>query len=219
MSCGSPPTTVQQYDHAAAAAYLMKHVGTAALMVMDARAGQPTGIITVAVIARAIADGKNVNDVWADAVMTTRPATTTGIRDAAEIMTARHFRHLPVADDADLAGVVDIIDVCRALIHAGDGRPQTDDRRPVADPDRAAQPGLCTHDRRLASARLADPSCPETQNDPKLHSPAYRATPTSPAPPNRGSHPQVWHLKTRLNRPARLSPGSFLFHAAKPLAT
>lgn len=58
MSCGSPPTTIQQYDHTAAAAYLMSHVGTMALMVMDARAGQPTGIITVAGIARAIADGK-----------------------------------------------------------------------------------------------------------------------------------------------------------------
>ena len=36
-------------------------------------------------------------------------------------MTARLFRHLPVAGDAGLIGVVDIIDVCRALIDAGDG--------------------------------------------------------------------------------------------------
>src|SRR5215470_20447240 len=116
----SPPTTVQQHDHAAAAAYLMKNADTRALMVIDAPAGQPTGIITVADIARAIADGKDVTDVWVDAVMTTRPATTTGIRDTAEIMTARHFRHLPVAGDAGLVGVVDIIDVCRSLIDAGD---------------------------------------------------------------------------------------------------
>ncbi len=47
--------------------------------------------------------------------------TTTSIRDAAKIMTARHFRHLPVADDAGLAGVADITDVCRALINAEDG--------------------------------------------------------------------------------------------------
>ena len=116
-----PPTTVQQHDHAAAAAYLMKHAGTTALMVVDARAGQPTGIITAADIARAIADGKDVNDVWVDAVMTTRPAliATTSIHHAAKIMTARHFRHLPVADDAGLLGVADIIDVCRALINAG----------------------------------------------------------------------------------------------------
>ncbi len=41
--------------------------------------------------------------------------------DAAEMMTDRHFRHLPVADDAGLLGVVDIIDVCRALISPGEG--------------------------------------------------------------------------------------------------
>jgi CBS domain-containing protein len=34
-------------------------------------------------------------------------------------MTTRHFRHLPVADDAGLLGIVDINDVCRALINAG----------------------------------------------------------------------------------------------------
>ena len=101
-----PPTTVQQHDHAAAAAYLMKHAGTTALMVVDPRAGQPAGIITAADIARAIADGKDVNAVWVDAVMTTRPAiiATTSIRDAAKMMTTRHFRHLPVAGDAEVIG-------------------------------------------------------------------------------------------------------------------
>jgi CBS domain-containing protein len=74
-------------------------------------------------VARAIADGHDVNDVWVDAVTTTRPAVTatTSIRDAARLMTARHFRHLPVAGDGGLVGVVDIIDVCRALIDTGEG--------------------------------------------------------------------------------------------------
>ena len=118
-----PLTTVNQHDHVAAAAYLMKHAGTTALMVVDAQTGQPAGIITEADVTHAIADGKDVNDTWVDAVMTTRPAviTTTSIRDTAKIMTARHFRHLPVASDAGLLGVVDIIDVCRALINAGQG--------------------------------------------------------------------------------------------------
>ena len=116
-----PQTTVQQHDHAAAAAYLMKHAGATALMVINAQTGQPAGIITEADVARALADGKDVNDIWVDAVMTTRPAliTTTSIHHAAKIMTARHFRHLPVADDPGLLGVADIIDVCRALINAG----------------------------------------------------------------------------------------------------
>ena len=116
-----PVTTVSQHDHVAAAAYLMKHAGTTALLVLDAQAGEPVGIITAADVARAIADGKDVNDAWVDAVMTTRPdlAATTSIPDAAEMMTTRHFRHLPVAGDSGLLGVVDIIDVCRALIDAG----------------------------------------------------------------------------------------------------
>jgi CBS domain-containing protein len=114
-------TTIQRHDHAAAATYLMKHAGTTALMVVDAQTGQPAGIITEADVARAIAGGKDVNDAWVDAVMITRPAitTATSIRDAANIMTARHFRHLPVAGDAGLLGVVDITDVCQALINTG----------------------------------------------------------------------------------------------------
>jgi CBS domain-containing protein len=118
-----PLTTVSQHDHVAAAAYLMKHAGTTALIVADAKTGQPAGIITEADVAHAIADGKDVNDVWVDAVMTTRPAViaATSIRDAAKIMTTGHFRHLPVAGDTGLLGVVDITDVCRALINAGQG--------------------------------------------------------------------------------------------------
>jgi CBS domain-containing protein len=118
-----PVTTVNQHDHVAAAAYLMKHAGTTALLVLDAQAGEPVGIITAADVARAIADGKDLNDVWAGAAMTTRPAlaTTTSIRAAAEIMTTRHLRHVPVAGDAGLLGVVDIIDVCRALLSTDEG--------------------------------------------------------------------------------------------------
>lgn len=115
-----PLTTVNQHDHVAAAAYLMKHAGTTALMVVDAQTGQPAGIITETDVTRAIADGNDINDTWVGAVMTIRPAviTTTSIRDTAKIMTARHFRHLPVTSSAGLLGVVDIIDVCQALINA-----------------------------------------------------------------------------------------------------
>ena len=53
-------------------------------------------------------------------IMTTRPAitATASVHDAATIMTARHFRHLPVTGGAGLLGLVDIIDVCQALINA-----------------------------------------------------------------------------------------------------
>ena len=118
-----PVTTVNQHDHVAAAAYLMKHAGTTALLVLDAQTGKPAGIITETDIAHAIADGKNVNDVRVDAVMTTRPAvlTMTSVRDAAKIMTTGHFRHVPVAGDTGLLGVVDIVDVCQALLGTEEG--------------------------------------------------------------------------------------------------
>ena len=86
-------------------------------------AGQPAGIITEADVAHAIADGRDVNNTWVDAVMTIRPAVTAtkSIRETATMMTTGHFRHLPVAGDAGLVGMVDIIDVCRALIGAAEG--------------------------------------------------------------------------------------------------
>ena len=115
-----PLTTVGQHDHVAAATYLMKHAGTTALIVADAQTGQAAGIITETDVTHAIADGKNADDIRVGAVMNTRPAiTTTSISDAAKIMTARHFRHLPVTGDTGILGIVDITDVCQALLNAG----------------------------------------------------------------------------------------------------
>ena len=117
-------TTVDQFDHVAAAAYLMKHAATSALMVVDTRAGQTVGIITERDVANAVADGEDVNEVRVHAAMTTRRAVidpTTSVRDAAKIMTRGHFRHLPVVGPAGLLGTVDINDVCQALIGADEG--------------------------------------------------------------------------------------------------
>jgi CBS domain-containing protein len=114
-----PLTTVERNDHVAAAAYLMKRAGTTALVVLDAPTARPIGIITDTDVAHAVADGKDVNDVRIRDVMTRGPIVidgTTSIRDAAELMTARHFRHLPVVDDSGLIGMVDIGAVCRALL-------------------------------------------------------------------------------------------------------
>lgn len=117
-----PLTTVERYDHVAAAAYLMKHAGTEALMVLDAAVGRLIGIITQADVARAVADGNDVNEVRIHDVMATRPTVitpATSVRDAAMIMTSGHFRHLPVVDDNGLQGVVDINDVCQVLLTDG----------------------------------------------------------------------------------------------------
>lgn len=113
-------TTVEQHGHLAAAAYLMRRAGATALVVMEGAASKrPIGLITEADIVHAVADGQDVNDVRIHDVMTRSPKVikaTTKIREAAESMMAGHFRHLPVVDDEGLIGMVDIRDVCRALL-------------------------------------------------------------------------------------------------------
>jgi CBS domain-containing protein len=121
-----PLSTVKQDDHVAAAAYVMKHAGATALVVVDEWTDQPLGIITETDIAHAVADGKDLSSVRIHDLMTTRPtviSTTTSVRDAAKTMTSGHFRHLPVVGDAGLVGMVDIVDVCRALIDSVISRP------------------------------------------------------------------------------------------------
>ena len=120
-----PLTTVEASAHLAAAAYLMKHAGETALVVIDEElAKAPIGLITDADISRAVADGKDVNQVRIYDVMTTNPtviAATTSIDEATRTMVSGHFRHLPVVGDAGLVGIVDIGDVCRALIELAAG--------------------------------------------------------------------------------------------------
>jgi CBS domain-containing protein len=116
-----PLTTVQPNDHVAAAAYLMKRANATALIVTQVQTGQPIGIVTDADVSRAVADGKNPNDVRIYELMTASPTvvnTATSVRDAAEVMTRKRFRHLPVMGEAGLVGIVDLTDVCRALLEA-----------------------------------------------------------------------------------------------------
>jgi CBS domain-containing protein len=133
-----PVTAVDQNDHLAAAAYLMKRADATALIVTQAQTGEPVGIITDADISHAVADGKNPNDVRIYQVMTARPTvvnTATTIRDAAEVMTSRRFRHLPVIGDPGLVGIVDITDVCRVLLDADPSEaPAVMEEEPPSDP-------------------------------------------------------------------------------------
>jgi CBS domain-containing protein len=57
-------TTVDQYDHVAAAEYLMKHAGTTALAVVDGQhSDQPIGCITETDIAEATAGGQDPDQI------------------------------------------------------------------------------------------------------------------------------------------------------------
>ena len=127
-----PVTTVEQNDHVAGAAYMMKRAGATALVVTQARTREPVGIITEADISHLVADGKNPNDVRIFQLMTARLAvvtTTTSIRDAAKVMVSGRFRHLPVMGDPGLVGIVDITDMCRALLDVSEAAEQ-----PLSDP-------------------------------------------------------------------------------------
>ena len=128
-----PVTTVDRNDHVAAAASLMKRADATALIVTQAHTGQPIGIITEADISHVVADGKDPNHVRIFELMTTDPTvvnTTTSIRDAAKVMTSGRFRHLPVIGDASLVGIVDITDICSALLEVDVSGPPVNTAHP-----------------------------------------------------------------------------------------
>ena len=114
------PATIGEYDHVAAAAYLMKHARSATLVVLGAQHGnRPIGVITEADIARAVADGMDVNQTRIHDLLTARPAAipaATSIRDAARTMVNGGFRQLPVTDGTGWIGIADIADICGALL-------------------------------------------------------------------------------------------------------
>jgi CBS domain-containing protein len=113
-------TTVDQNDHLAAAAYLMRHAGKSSLVVLDGRGtNRPVALVTEADIVHAVADGKDMNEVRIHDLMTSSPTVVDGatsIREAANIMLKGHFRHLPVVGPDGLSGIVDIGDICQALL-------------------------------------------------------------------------------------------------------
>jgi len=118
-------TVADPNDHMAAAAYLMKHAGVTALVVIDDDAARrPVGLITDADIVQSVADNKDLNDVRILALVTSSPTvvrTGTSLNEAASTMVAGHFRHLPVVgDNGQLMGMLDILDLCGALLEASE---------------------------------------------------------------------------------------------------
>lgn len=116
-----PVTTVEPNDHVAAAAYLMRREGATALVILEPQTNRPMGLVTEADIVQLVADGRDADAVRILNLMTTQLSVieaTASIRDAATTMINSRFRHLPVVADAGLTGIVDITDVCRALLEA-----------------------------------------------------------------------------------------------------
>lgn len=100
----------------AVAALAAHNVGA---LVVSADGSNVAGIVSERDIVRGLADGPDVLRRTVADVMATDVATCHGrsdIRELAETMTARRFRHMPVVADGRLAGIVSIGDVVKARI-------------------------------------------------------------------------------------------------------
>jgi CBS domain-containing protein len=90
-----------------------------ALVVLDDR-GEVTGLISERDYARkVILKGHASRDLKVREIMSPEPVCITSsqtVDECMEIMTQRRFRHLPVVENGQLAGLVSIGDVVRAII-------------------------------------------------------------------------------------------------------
>jgi CBS domain-containing protein len=118
-------TTVEREAHVAAAAYLMKRAGASALVVTtDDAARLPLAIVTDADIAQVVADGLDVERTRIIDLVQRTPVTAgpeTPITEAAELMLTNGVKHLPIVDDGQLVGLLDITAACQALLSAQSG--------------------------------------------------------------------------------------------------
>jgi CBS domain-containing protein len=113
-------TTVEPDSHVASAAYLMKRTKDSALVVTaDDHGHTPIAVVTDADITQAVADGKNLDDTRLNQLHLPRPVPvepTLSVAAAATQMLDGALQHLPVVEDGHLVGLVDISDLCRALL-------------------------------------------------------------------------------------------------------
>jgi CBS domain-containing protein len=115
-------TTIDPDSHVASAAYLMKRAHDSALVVTSGDGRLPIAVITDADVSQAVADGRDLNDTRINQLHLRRPVVVspgTSVAEAAERMLELSLMHLPVMDDGELVGLVDMAAVCRALLDEG----------------------------------------------------------------------------------------------------
>lgn len=105
--------SLQSEDTVAHAANLMKEHGVGALPVCNDN--KVTGIITDRDIAlRSVAMGENVQNQSVKNIMTSNPVTISpniNATEAAEIMSKKQIRRLPVVEDKNIVGMVSLGDI------------------------------------------------------------------------------------------------------------
>lgn len=116
------PGTVEPGEVLAAAASLMARAGAGALVVDDGAGGRgPVAVVTDADLTRAVADGLDPSGTSVDQLRLARveplPADTP-LGEAARRMVAERRQQLPVRDGERLAGVLELLAVCDALLSA-----------------------------------------------------------------------------------------------------
>jgi CBS domain-containing protein len=98
------------------AAKEMMNKGISSLVVVDEN-GEVVGIITERDVVRAVAEGKGldvpVSEVMTPDVLTVTPETS--VLKALEMMKMHNVRHLPVATDDELVGMVSLRDLAFAV--------------------------------------------------------------------------------------------------------
>jgi CBS domain-containing protein len=100
-------------DTVAEASAKMRQNQTGSILVMDA--GRLTGILTERDVLRVVAEGKDPKVVSVQDEMTSDPVTIpphTNLRDAAQTMFDKWFRHLPVMTaEGDVVGIISLRDL------------------------------------------------------------------------------------------------------------
>lgn len=113
-------------DTLAEASAKMWQQQTGSLLVMEG--GELAGIVTERDVLRVVAEGHDPKSVSLRDVMTKDPVTVaqdTGLRDAAQIMFDRWFRHLPVVSGSgEVVGIISLRDLV-SLLAEGMDEPET----------------------------------------------------------------------------------------------
>ncbi|MFL6097448.1 MAG: cyclic nucleotide-binding/CBS domain-containing protein [Blastococcus sp.] len=118
----SATTTIEPDSHVASAAYMMKRAHDSALVVTSGDGRVPIAVITDADVSQAVADGRDLDDTRINQLHLSRPAVVspgTSVAEAGERMLELGLMHLPVMDDGQLVGLVDMVAVCRVLLDQG----------------------------------------------------------------------------------------------------